>query len=209
MGAIRHRYVTAALFITGAIAVCAGQYWIVHAMRSIAAKALNTREIMSILVVVGGFLLSLTLLAALVSIALMTARTIGDRVLTRLRTLLYGWDRFPDMLFSNIEATPLPCGHEKICSDELAVAELHTARSYEMEKKAWPKHCQIYKDCTALSDIVEWVKARPARKGSQCQACLSLATEAENRKKYAPAISAAPPFLTDIGSAPRGGKYTM
>jgi hypothetical protein len=79
-------------------------------------------------------------------------------------TLLYGWECFPE-IFSNIEATPLPRGHEKICSGKLAVAEIHTARSYDMEKTAWPKHSQIYKDDAALSDIVKWVKAQPMRNG--------------------------------------------
>lgn len=209
MGAIRHRYVTAALFLTGVLAVCAGQYWVVHALRGITAEALKTGEIMAILVVIGGFLLSLTVLMALVSIMLMTLHTLADRVATRLRTLLYGWERFPEMLFSNIEATPLPRGHDKICTEELAVKALHSARSYRIARKAWPKHCQIYLDPNALGDIVAWVRAQSVRNGSECQACLSLAAESEKRKQSDMPTSATRPLFDDVGSRLRGRNHTL
>jgi len=66
----------------------------------------------------------------------------------------------------------------------------------------------IYNDCSALSDIVEWVKATGAE-GIAMPAMSLVGVEAENRTKSGTTTLAAPPFLRDIGSAPRAKIYEV
>jgi hypothetical protein len=152
--------------------------------------------ILPLATIVGGFLLSFTLVVALVALSLTTFRTLADRVVTRFRTILYGWERFPEMLFSNIEAVPLPFGHDSICAENLILDKLHTAKRYTVEGKGLLRHCEIYGDKMAVRDIATWVRAKAESEAPECSACLSLEAESENNNPQTRVIE---PPVFDFG----------
>lgn len=203
--AIKHRYVSVALFVIGVVVVCACQWWIVRSVRGIWEESLHSGDITAPAVVIGGVFASFTLLVALVALSLTTFRTLADRLLTRLRTLLYGWETFPEMLFSNIEATPLPYGHGDICSADLHLERLHSAKAYTMEGKSWLHHCEIYLNKSALEDIITWVKATTASEELKCEDCVALAAPKTSKTDQSPTMES--PLISEFG--PRTSRYNI
>jgi hypothetical protein len=188
MKAIKHRYVSVGLFVIGVVVICACQWWIVRSVRGIWQESLHSGDITAPVVVIGGVFASFTLLVALVALSLTSFRTLADRLLTRLRTLLYGWETFPEMLFSNIDATPLPYGHGDICSEDLHPERLHSAKPYTMEGKSWLHHCEIYLNKGALEDIITWVKATTASEELKCEDCVALGARKISKTDQPPTV---------------------
>jgi hypothetical protein len=197
MGAIKHKYVTIAFFITGAALVAVCEWRIVHALRGIWADALKNGMMIDLATIAGGCLVSLMVLIPLVGIVLATLRTLADRLITRFRTVLYGWERFPEMLLSDIEATPLPYGHKNICFENLILDRLHIAKSYTMEGKTWPRHCEIYLNDEARNDIATWINAKSGSEVTECPACRAL--ETQNKVEVNPSPRIDVPLVVDSG----------
>lgn len=174
MRAAKHRFVTMVLFVLGFVTVCGCQWWVVRSLRGEWAESLASGQWMAPIAVVGGVLLSFTVLVALVFVSLLTLRTIADRLLARLQAIIYGRENFPEMLFSNIEAAPLPYGHEKICCETLNLNRLHIAKSYTMKGKSWIRHCEIYLHEESVEDIVAWVRATSSLERLKCDDCVSI-----------------------------------
>jgi hypothetical protein len=40
------------------------------------------------------------------------------------------------------------------------VEKRHSAQSYRMMGKTWPKHCEIYLNASVLDDIVGWIRGK-------------------------------------------------
>jgi pimeloyl-ACP methyl ester carboxylesterase len=187
MRAAKHRFVTILLLVFGFAAVCGCQWWIVKSLRGEWAESLRNGEWTAPVIVAGGVLLSFMGLVALVTVSLLTLRMITDRLLTRLQIVIYGRENFPEMLFSDIEATPLPYGHDRICSETLNLNKLHTAKSYTMKGKSWIRHCEIYLNDESVEDIVTWVRATAALERLKCDDCVSLqAADVPDVKKPSP-----------------------
>jgi hypothetical protein len=207
MRAVKHRSVTTALLALGTATVCACQWWVVRALRGIWAESIASGEWLPPVVVMGGELLSFMALVVLVSLSLWTLRTIADRLLTRLQAIIYGRENFPEMLFTNIEATPLPYGHDNICSETLALNKLHTAKPYTMKGISWLRHCEIYLNKESIEDIVAWVKATATLEGSKCDDCISLEASNMRDAKQPPAPSFDWSIFTESGS--KTSRYTI
>jgi hypothetical protein len=206
MRAVKHRSVTVALFVLGTATVCACQWWVVKGLRGVWAESIASGNWVAPVAVAGGALFSFMALVALVCVSLWTLRTIVDRLLARLQAIIYGRENFPEMLFTNIEATPLPYGHDNICSETLALNKLHTAKPYTMKGESWLRHCEIYRNGDSIEDIVAWVKAAAALEGSKCDDCISLASDMPDLREPPP-----PSFdwsvLTESG--PKTSRYTI
>jgi len=207
MDVVKRRAVSAILFVLGAATVCACQWWVVRSLRGIWAEAIGSGNWMAPVPVAGGVLFSFMVLVALVFASLWTLRTIADRLLARLQAIIYGRQHFPEMLFTNIEATPLPYGHDKICSETLILNKLHSAKPYTMTGKSWLRHCEIYLNKDSIEDIVAWIKAAAALEGSKCEDCVSLeAPDMPDREEPTP-----PHFDWTIltGSGPKTSRYNI
>jgi pimeloyl-ACP methyl ester carboxylesterase len=207
MRVMKHRSVTIALLVIGAATVCACQWWVIKSVRNTWAESIASGNWMAPMAVAGGVLLSFMAIVALVCVSLWTFRTIVDRLLAHLQAIIYGRENFPEMLFTNIEATPLPYGHDKICSETLALNKLHIAKPYTMNGKSWLRHCEIYLNKNSIEDIVAWIKATAALEGVKCDYCVSL--EASN----IPAVEQTQPPFFDwtilAESRPKTSRYTI
>jgi hypothetical protein len=96
-------------------------------------------------------------------------------------------------------ATALPFGHGSICSKDLVLDNLHTAKRYTMEGRSWLRHCEIYLNGTALRDIATWIRAKSSPEVTECLACHSLEMEKMKETDDPPVIQLPP--IGDSGSS--------
>jgi hypothetical protein len=202
MDLIHSRWANGVFIIAGVILVVLGNWLAFHALASIRTKAFGDNIVLGALVTVGAALAAFTLSIAVVAPALLTLRTLCHRVATRLRVLIYGWENFPQMLLSNIEAKQVPVGHEDL-PEKFDVR--HCAKRFTMEGASWLKHCEIYLHKDARDAIGLWLRVKSEHASPACNACQKLEEQSVKPSNVSPDKTV--PFLDGIVSGGYGGKY--